>query len=253
VGLVNAERSRSGVPALALDARLVAAARAHAGVMAAQGQLGAEGPDGTSLFHRVAASGYAYLTIAEHLVSGPRTEAEFVEYCLSGERNRLPLYEAAFTHAGIGRATSGPSGDVYWTALWARPFTAAGLAGTASEVVSLTNAERAGAGLAPLVTDARLTAAAQAHSADMVARDFYSHTTPEGREPWDRAAAAGATHRGIGENIACGQRTPAEVVRGWMNSPGHRANILKPEFTHIGIGYATGSRAGTYWTQLFGR
>jgi uncharacterized protein YkwD/stress response protein SCP2 len=253
VGLVNAERSRSGVPALALDARLVAAARAHAGVMAAQGQLGAEGPDGTSLFHRVAASGYAYLTIAEHLVSGPRTEAEFVEYCLSGERNRLPLYEAAFTHAGIGRATSGPSGDVYWTALWARPFTAAGLAGTASEVVSLTNAERAGAGLAPLVTDARLTAAAQAHSADMVARDFYSHTTPEGREPWDRAAAAGATHRGIGENIACGQRTPAEVVQGWMNSPGHRANILKPEFTHIGIGYATGSRAGTYWTQLFGR
>ncbi|TKA06664.1 hypothetical protein FCI23_30220 [Actinacidiphila oryziradicis] len=71
VGLVNAERSRSGVPALALDARLVAAARAHAGVMAAQGQLGAEGPDGTSLFHRVAASGYAYLTIAEHRNSRP--------------------------------------------------------------------------------------------------------------------------------------------------------------------------------------
>jgi uncharacterized protein YkwD len=252
VGLVNAERSRSGLPGLVLDARLVSAARAHAGAMAAQGRLGVEGPDGTSLFHRVAASGYAYLTIAEHIVSGPPTEAEFVEYCLSGERNRLPLYEAAFTHAGIGQAGSGPSGDVYWTALWARPFTAAGLAAMAAEVVVLTNAERAAARLAPLAGDRRLTAAAQAHSADMVARDFYSHTTPEGREPWDRAAAAGAAHRGIGENIACGQRTPAEVVQGWMNSPGHRANILKPEFTHIGIGYATGSRAGTYWTQLFG-
>jgi uncharacterized protein YkwD len=85
-----------------------------------------------------------------------------------------------------------------------------------------------------------------------VARDFYAHTSPEGSRPWDRAAAAGSAHRAVGENIACGQRSPAEVVRGWMDSPGHRANILKRDFTHIGIGLAGGSRAGTYWTQLFG-
>ena len=96
------------------------------------------------------------------------------------------------------------------------------------------------------------TKAAQAHSADMVARAFYSHTSPGGSRPWDRAAAAGSTHRTIGENIACGQRSPAEVVDGWMNSPGHRANILKPDFTHIGIGFAGGGPAATYWTQLFG-
>jgi len=86
----------------------------------------------------------------------------------------------------------------------------------------------------------------------MAVRAFYSHTSPEGTQPWDRAAAAGARHRSIGENIACGQRSPAEVVDGWMNSPGHRANILKPDFTHIGIGFAGGGPAGTYWTQLFG-
>ncbi|MBT3155145.1 hypothetical protein HTV45_30445 [Streptomyces sp. CHD11] len=61
-----------------------------------------------------------------------------------------------------------------------------------------------------------------------------------------------AARRTVGENIACGQRSAAEVVEGWMNSPGHRANILKAGFTHIGVGFAGGGRAGTYWTQLFG-
>ena len=86
----------------------------------------------------------------------------------------------------------------------------------------------------------------------MAARAFYAHTSPDGGEPWHRAAAAGSARRTIGENIACGQRSPAEVVRGWMDSPGHRANILKPAFTHIGVGFAGGGPAGTYWTQLFG-
>ena len=78
----------------------------------------------------------------------------------------------------------------------------------------------------------------------MAVRAFYSHTSPEGGQPWDRAAAAGSTRRSIGENIACGQRSAAEVVEGWMNSPGHRANILKPGFTHIGVGFAGGGPRG---------
>ncbi|GGP45340.1 hypothetical protein GCM10010287_12400 [Streptomyces variabilis] len=111
---------------------------------------------------------------------------------------------------------------------------------------------RAGRASAAVRRPAADHAAAQAHSADMVARDFYAHTAPDGSKPWDRAAAAGSRCRTVGENIACGQRSAAEVVRGWMNSPGHRANILKPEFTHIGVGFAGGGRAGTYWTQVFG-
>ncbi|WP_043488150.1 MULTISPECIES: CAP domain-containing protein [Streptomyces] len=252
LGLVNGVRSRTGAPAVALDARLSTAARAHADAMAAQGSLGLESPDGTSVFHRIATAGYSCLTIAEHIVSGPRTAAEFVDYCLEDGERGAPFRDGSVAHVGMGRAIGGRSGEVFWTVLWARPFTAAGLARTADAVRALTNAERAAAGLPPLAPDPNLTVAAQRHSEDMVARDFYSHTAPEGSQPWDRAAAAGCRHRGIGENIACGQRTPSEVVRGWMNSPGHRANILKPEFSHIGIGYATGSRAGTYWTQLFG-
>lgn len=251
-GLVNSARASAGSPPVSPDARLASAARAQAGAMAAAGRLGVEGRDGVSVYQRVTAAGYAYLTVGEHLVSGPRTPAEFVDYCLRTDQARRTLQDPAFTHAAAACVPAGRGGDFYWTALWARPFTTADLARTATQVVDLTNRERSRAGLRPLAVDPALTTAAQAHSADMVARAFYSHTSPEGGRPWDRAAAAGSRRRSIGENIACGQRSPAEVVEGWMNSPGHRANILKRDFTHIGIGFAGGGPAGTYWTQLFG-
>ncbi|MFJ6835936.1 CAP domain-containing protein [Streptomyces sp. NPDC091209] len=251
LGPVNSARAAAGSSPVRLDARLTDAARGHAAAMAARGLLGSQSPDGTSVYQRVISAGYPYLTIGEHLVSGPRTPQEFVEYCLSREESRRTLCDPAFDQAGLACVPDARTGDLYWTALWARPFSPAGLERTAHEVIALTNAERASAGLPPLHADATLTTAAQAHSADMVARDFYAHTSPDGGQPWDRAAAAGCTRRSIGENIACGQRSPAEVVLGWMNSPGHRANILKRDFTHIGIGLAGGSRAGTYWTQLF--
>jgi uncharacterized protein YkwD len=220
--------------------------------MAAAGRLGVEGGDGVSVYQRITAAGYGYVTVGEHLVSGPRTPAEFVAYCLRTDRPGSTLHDPAFTHAALARATSARSGDVYWTALWAAPLTPGALSRTADEVVGLTNVERSRAGLRPLSVDPALGAAAQAYSSDMAARAFYSHTSPEGSRPWDRAAAAGSRMRAIGENIACGQRSPAEVVEGWMNSPGHRANILKPDFTHLGTGFAGGGPAGTYWTQLFG-
>jgi uncharacterized protein YkwD len=235
-----------------LDPRLADAARAHATAMASADRLGVEGPDGVSLFQRLTATGFAYLTVGEHLVSGPRDPSEFVEYCLRTEQPRRTLQDPAFSHVGLAHAANDRSGDVYWTALWARPLTPDGLTRTADEVVGLTNRERARSGLPPLGVDPLLARAAQAYSTDMAVRAFYSHTSPEGTQPWDRAAAAGSTRRSIGENIACGQRSAAEVVEGWMNSPGHRANILKPGFTHIGIGFAGGGPAGTYWTQLFG-
>ncbi|MBL1108920.1 TerD family protein [Streptomyces sp. 5-8] len=249
IRVVNAARAEVGSLPVVPDPRLVSAARAHARAMAGAGRLGAEGPDGVSVHQRISAAGYTYLAVGEHLVSGPRTPTGFVEYCLGTERTRRTLLDPAFRHAALAHADAG---DRFWTALWASPLTPAGLTRTAAEVLALTNTERGRAGLPPLAADPLLTAAAQAHSADMVARDFYAHTAPDGSEPWDRAAAAGARRRTIGENIACGQRSAAEVVTDWMNSPGHRANILKRDFTHLGVGFAGGGRAGTYWTQLFG-
>jgi uncharacterized protein YkwD len=120
-----------------------------------------------------------------------------------------------------------------------------------TEVLKLVNDERAKVGCSPVAASSALSDLAQAFSEDMATRDFFDHTDPSGLSPWDRAAKAGITSLG-GENIARGQADAAAVMEAWMNSPGHRANILKPDFTHIGIGHATGSLAGTYWTQLFG-
>ncbi|MFI1417387.1 CAP domain-containing protein [Streptomyces sp. NPDC020731] len=248
--LVNSARAAAGSPPVAHDARLAGAAREHAGSMARGGRLGVEGMDGVSVHQRVVAAGYPYLTVGEHLVSGPLTVDRFVDHCLRHDAARRTVCDPSFTHAAV--ASCDGSGDTYWTALWASPLTPDGRDRTAGEVIDLTNRERVRAGLPPLSHDPLLTAAAQAHSADMVARDFYSHTAPDGGRPWDRAAAAGSALRTIGENIACGQHSAAEVVQGWMNSPGHRANILGAGFTHIGVGFAGGGRAGTYWTQLFG-
>ena len=125
-------------------------------------------------------------------------------------------------------------------------------AGPLGEVVEQTNAERARRGLPPLALDARLAAAAQAHSADMVRRGFFAHESPDGRQVWDRAVAEGYAYRKVAENIAAGQRTADEVVRGWMESQGHRANILDRDLTQIGVGRAEGGSYGVYWTQVFG-
>jgi uncharacterized protein YkwD len=122
-------------------------------------------------------------------------------------------------------------------------------AGHTDQVVALVNAERADAGCPALVVDARLVAAAQGHSTDMAVNDYFSHTSQDGRTFADRIRAAGYPSPAA-ENIAAGQRSAAEVMRAWMNSSGHRANILNCDLKAIGVGLDT---RGWYWTQNFGR
>ena len=126
--------------------------------------------------------------------------------------------------------------------------------GVTTQVVTLTNAERAKAGCGPLAVNATLTAVAQAHSQDMATNNYFDHNSQDGRTPFDRMTAAGYRYSTAAENIAAGQRTPQDVMTAWMNSPGHRANILNCALKQIGVGYATGSSSqyGVYWTQDFG-
>jgi len=116
------------------------------------------------------------------------------------------------------------------------------------EVLDLTNAERQKAGLKALQTDGNLMKSARQKSTDMATKGYFSHTSPTYGSPFDQMKANGVTYKSAAENIAMGQRTAAEVVKGWMESPGHRKNILTPGFTHIGIGY---DKNGNYWTQQF--
>ncbi|MFC9329404.1 CAP domain-containing protein [Kitasatospora sp. NPDC057015] len=123
-------------------------------------------------------------------------------------------------------------------------------ASPAAAVLALVNEQRKAAGCAPVTADARLDALAKAFSDDMAARGFFDHTDPDGHTPWDRAKAVGISNLG-GENIARGQATAEAVMTAWMNSPGHRANILNCQFTKLGVGVHTGS-GGPWWTQDFG-
>jgi uncharacterized YkwD family protein/spore coat assembly protein SafA len=120
-----------------------------------------------------------------------------------------------------------------------------------NEVVRLTNEQRAKYGLPPLKMDWQLARVARYKSADMRDKNYFQHNSPTYGSPFTMMKNFGIQYRTAGENIAAGQRTPQEVVNSWMNSPGHRANILNRNFTHIGVGYARGGSYGHYWTQMF--
>jgi uncharacterized protein YkwD len=122
----------------------------------------------------------------------------------------------------------------------------------AREVLRLTNVERAKVGCVALRWNTKLASAAQAHSTDMRDHGYFSHTSLDGRTAFDRIKAAGYSYRQAAENIAAGQPTAAAVVKAWMGSSGHRANILNCGLKDLGVGYARGGSYGHYWTQDFG-
>ncbi|GGV90644.1 membrane protein [Streptomyces gelaticus] len=123
-------------------------------------------------------------------------------------------------------------------------------ASASSAVLALVNQERGKVGCSPLTASASLASLAQDFSEDMAARSFFDHTDPDGRTPWDRASKAGV--RGLAaENIAHGQADAQAVMDSWMNSDGHRANILNCDYKTLGVGVHYGS-GGPWWTQDFG-
>ena len=119
------------------------------------------------------------------------------------------------------------------------------------QVLELVNQERAANGLNSLAWSDDAAAVAQAHAEDMASRDYFNHSTPEGLSPSDRINNTGISWTRNAENIAAGQQTPQEVMDAWMNSPGHRRNILTPELENLGIGIARGGSYGIYWVQVF--
>ncbi len=128
------------------------------------------------------------------------------------------------------------------------PGTDASVRAFEAEVIRLVNVERSERGLRPLEEDWQLSRVARYKSQDMHDNSYFSHTSPVYGTPFQMMKSFGISYRSAGENIAKGQLTPQAVVDGWMNSSGHRANILNTSFTHIGVGYVADGR---YWTQMF--
>ncbi len=128
------------------------------------------------------------------------------------------------------------------------PLTDSSVLNFEREVVRLVNVERTKAGLKELTYDWELSRVARIKSQDMKDNKYFSHNSPTYGSPFDMMKSFGIRYRSAGENIAKGQATPQAVVNAWMNSSGHRANILNSSFTHIGVGYVA---SGKYWTQMF--
>jgi uncharacterized YkwD family protein/spore coat assembly protein SafA len=120
-----------------------------------------------------------------------------------------------------------------------------------NQVIQLTNQERAKHGLKPFAANWELSRVARYKSNDMRDKRYFQHDSPTYGSPFTMMKNFGITYRSAGENIAAGQRTAQEVVNSWMNSEGHRKNILSPSYNQIGVGYSSGGSYGTYWTQMF--
>jgi uncharacterized protein YkwD len=119
-------------------------------------------------------------------------------------------------------------------------------------LLDLVNQARCENGLTPLVANDQLNNAGLAHDVDMALNNFFSHTGSDGSLPWDRVSAQGYSWQTVGENIAAGYTSVQEVFDGWMNSPGHKANILNPNFKEMGLAHISGAGEwGHYWTQVF--
>jgi len=120
-------------------------------------------------------------------------------------------------------------------------------------LITLMNQSRAKAGLRPLQPSRLLGEVARAHSREMSAGDFFSHTSPTGWGPMERLERAGYAWKAFGENIGCGEDSPEKILLSWMNSSDHRENVLDPAYTEVGIGLVRGGKCRTYWTALFAR
>ena len=123
--------------------------------------------------------------------------------------------------------------------------------GIEQQVLDLVNQERSKAGLKPLAMDWELQRVARTKSCDMAQKGYFSHQSPTYGSPFDMMKQFNISFKAAGENIASGQSTPQAVMQSWMNSTGHRANILKPEYSHLGVGYCAGGSMGHMWTQMF--
>lgn len=191
-------------------------------------------------------------------VSGPSSAAAAMQAIRS--RYCTVLAKPKYTLIGVSRK------EDLWRVVLARPRLAESseaLAGAGRKILDLVNAARATArtcgekryaAAKPLAWSAALAEAAGAHSSDMADNNYFAHAARNGERAGERAKQAGYRWKRIGENIAAGQDTPGSVVKGWLASPGHCANIMDPRFTEMGAAYAIGRKSDLliYWTQVFG-
>lgn len=260
--LINAERSRAGSPPLHADGALTRAAQQHAEEISRRGTLRAGSTE--EMRKRLVQVGYHAHEWTENLTQSGSDLPDVLAYW----KRRNPstfrdLMDPRYRDVGLG--VSRLDGTPLYSFLFAVPqgdYFARETAGirdldaVSREMLARVNAARNKAGLKPLRLDSTLAKSAQRHAEDMLARGYFAHRSPSGTTVRERARTAGYDWRAVGENIAFGQTSVDEVVTTWLDSPGHRKNILNPNFSELGVGLALGrGQDGKYqvlWVQNFG-
>lgn len=272
ITLVNAERANVGAPPLTENPKLTAAARVHNSNMLCLGFLDHTGRDGTTPDQRIEAQGYLWANFGENIASSYTTPEAAMAAWMNSQGHRENILFAPFTEIGVAYSTrQGPNGrEIKWTQVFglARPEptptpvpptpTSCGAATNddfTQQVIALVNAERAKAGVPALTEEPRITAASRVHTMNMACLNFFSVGGQDGLSTRGRVTAQGYDAASLTENIAGGLTTPEAVVQFWMGKNFERGNILSPNYTVAGAGYA--SKEGTdkvqYWSMVFGR
>lgn len=260
---INAERTRAGAPPLQLSPALNQAAQRHAQQVAERGTLRLPGNSSEAMRREIQAAGYQPREWTESLQMTSRPPGELLEEWARNDRDTWnKLLDPNVRDLGIGLARL--QRQPLYSFLYAVPQADAFQRDTAhlrdlgavrKEMLDRVNAVRRRERLKPLRSDKTLDATAQRHGEDMLRRAFFDHRNPDGQLVRERAVEAGYKWSKIGENIAEGQVSVEEVVDTWMNSPGHRRNILDPDFQELGVGLVLGQSRDRWrilWVQNFG-
>jgi uncharacterized protein YkwD len=256
VRLINLQRSKAGLPLLEAEAKLAKAANTHAGAMARNTCVDFDcGGQKTGM--RLSAAGYRAQASRFYVSAGRPAPEDMIREMMSADWGRDMILNPAFRHVAAGYGESDTTYRHYWAIGFAAPAVE-DLDALAGEVVRLVNFERGKQGAAPLAISRELNKSARYHANFMAENDCFDHLCPNEPNLGKRARDAGYEWRSVAENIAAGQEDAAEVVAGWMTSPGHRKNILNPAYKEIGIGYVLVDQDGGevtmrhYWVQNFG-
>ena len=260
---VNAERAAAKVPPLTLSSELCRAAQARAEEIGAAGSLSRGAISGQTLIDRVARYGYRASAISQLAAQAPGDPAAAVAELRRGSSGWRDVSDPRYRNLGVG-AASLDRVPVYVLLLGVSSADA--FAGRTrglrdpervrAELLAAVNRERTARKLPPLEPDPRLEAAAQRHAEDMLARGYLGHAGRDGSLAMQRVRREGYDARRVGENLAKGQGSVEEVMKGWMRSREHRQNILEPSFVDAGFGLALGRTPEgdqVLWVQVFGR
>ena len=260
--LINNERANRGLVPFIWQDTMASVARSHSEDMLRNNSVTTTGSDGSTNTARMQRAGLTNSTSANILVSSnTNTPEQRFSSMMSSDSNRERIM-GNYTHIGIGAVEqpSGSSARIYWTimvATWVPTMTASDIQTFEYRVFELSNVERVNHGLAPLVWHDTMALAARVHSEDLMRNAMIGHTGSDGSTPSQRLSRIDPSLRYGAENVTVGRRTPEEAVTAWMNSPGHRANILRENVTHLGVGFVQrpeGFADGyiNYITQVFG-